>query len=138
MIETLLGEGSGPDYAARDTKILCSTPIAGKPCAEQLAHYDYDLANFNHLKHSMPYSAVTAVQGDATSITLLLEIDGTEKFIELVIPLLPGDMLIWAGNNLHRGRPYAMPNMRMFAYFPTRAHKPNNQLNVVEDLEVVK
>ena len=86
----------------------------------------------------MPYSAVTAVQGDATSITLVLGIDNTEKYIELVIPLLPGDMLIWAGNILHRGRPYAMPNMRMFASFPTKVHKPNNELTVVEDHDIVK
>ena len=87
----------------------------------------------------MPYSTVTAVQGDATSVSLLMGIDGTENYIELVIPLLPGDMLIWAGNILHRGRSYAMPNMRMFAYFPTRVHKPSNQLSVVEgpDREIV-
>ena len=133
-----MGEGSGPEYASRDTKILCSTPIAGKPCGEQFAHYDFDLGSFSHLKHSMPYSAVTAVQGDATSVSLLMGIDGTEKYIELVIPLLPGDMLMWAGNILHRGRPYAMPNMRMFAYFPTKVHKPNNQLNIVQDFEIVR
>ena len=56
-------------------------------------------------------------------MTLLMSIDGTEYYIELVIPLLPGDMLIWAGNILHRGRSYAMPNMRMFAYFPTMASR---------------
>jgi hypothetical protein len=134
LIERLLNQGSGPKYGTRESKILCSIPIGGKPCGEQLDHYDFALYDFNHVKHSMPYSAVTAVQGDATSITLVLEIDNTEKYIELVIPLLPGDMLIWAENILPRGRPYTMPNMRMF----TKVHKPNNELTVVEDHDIVK
>jgi hypothetical protein len=138
LIEMLLNKGSGPKYGPRETKILCSMPIGGKPCGEQLDHYDFALYDFNHVKHMMPYSAVTAVQGDATSVTLVLGIDNTEKYIELVIPLLPGDMLIWGGNILHRGRPYAMPNMRMFASFPTKVHKPNNELTVVEDHDIVK
>lgn len=84
----------------------------------------------------MPYSSLTAVNGDATSITLVLEVS-EGKYQELVVPMLPGDMVLWGGEVLHCGRPYALPNMRVFAYFPTRKHQPEDKL-LLKDVDILK
>jgi hypothetical protein len=101
----------------------------------QVFHYDFDLSNRNKDKDAMPYSALTAVDGDATSITLVLEIR-KGVFQELVVPLLPGDMVLWSGEILHGGRPYALPNMRMFTYFPTKKHMAEDSVTV-EDVNII-
>ena len=126
LLWNLLKKGWADQYNEPETNILISTPIGGKECPKQLAHYDYHLTGIKK-KHAMPYSALTAVDGDATSITLILEI-GENLYQELVVPLLPGDMIIWGGSILHHGRPYALPNMRMFVYFSTENHPPKDSL----------
>jgi len=138
LILALLRKGKGweHEYLEPETKILTANPVGGKPCPPQLAHYDYNMSGRRHNKNdAIPYSALTAVNGDATSITLVLEV-GFGKYQELVVPMLPGDLVIWGGGVLHRGRPYALPNMRMFAYFPTRKHTPEDQL-LLADVDLI-
>ena len=128
-----------PQYLHPELKILRAMPIGGKPCPEQMIHSDYVLGDdFDVVKDAMPYSAVTAMHGDATSVTLVMEFEKTGKYIELVVPLLPGDMLLFGGNVFHKGRPYAMPNLRMFAYFPTIKYKPKDELTILSDVTIIK
>ena len=139
LILALLRKGKGweNEYTAPETKILTANPVGGKPCPAQLAHYDYNLGGRRRNKNdAMPYSSLTAVNGDATSITLVLEVS-EGKYQELVVPMLPGDMVLWGGEVLHCGRPYALPNMRVFAYFPTRKHQPEDQL-LLENVDILK
>ena len=48
-----------------------------------------------------------------------------------MVPLNPGDLVIWAGDIAHAGSAYARSNMRFFAYFPTEANPPDNSLTNV-------
>ena len=88
-----------PPYILPEKKILTSTPsVTGEPCPPQILHYDYKLDGLLDDDY-MPYSALVAMHGEVTSLTFYLLIDeGSSKvsptYQEIIIPLLPGDMLI--------------------------------------------
>lgn len=124
------------EYPEYQVKILMSCPSGGEMCEEQVPHYDYNISKIKP-SSAMPYSALTALEGDATSISLLLDI-GKGLYHEIVVPMLPGDTVLWSGAILHRGRPYALPNMRMFAYFPTKSYPPADQLVLMQNIKMAR
>jgi hypothetical protein len=101
---------------------------------EQSRHYDYTIKKLPPARQS-PMSAVVALHGDMTHITLDIDYKDvvvgkstTHHIHRLIVPLNPGDMVIWAGHIAHAGGAYARDNVRLFAYFPTKAYEPNDSL----------
>ena len=123
---------SSNPYTGPVHKILVAEPGT----AEQSLHLDYVFAENEEVPaNQYPMSAMAAIHGDTTHIVLDIEykktvVGGvTTHFIhKLVVPLNPGDLVMWTGFVAHAGGAYARFNMRLFAYFPTQANQPDDSL----------